>query len=230
MAPPHPSQNDPNWVRYGCLDRCYGEIKADEQPVLDCGLCEKKFHTRCANSLGWDLNREYKAQWICGNCFKAREGGMRDQKTILLSAAVVRRAGEGVQRWICGMCSKEADLWCDWPTCKRRKDGEDPKPFTTKSNLKQHKKGHTREGLPECHLCTKKYFHQKDADKCVERCRENMQQYTNRSRVIRTGGGRGRGRAPAPSGHPLLPAPATSSALAASPAGDASSSDGKSHR
>ena len=52
-------------------------------------------------------------------------------------------------------------------TCKRRKDGPDPKPFTSNSNLKQHMKGHTREGLPECHLCTKKYVHQKDADKCI---------------------------------------------------------------
>ena len=64
------------------------------------------------------------------------------------------------------MCSKDADLWCDWPACKRRKDGEDPKPFSSSSNLKQHMKGHTREGLPECRLCNKKFVHRKDADKC----------------------------------------------------------------
>ena len=71
------------------------------------------------------------------------------------------------------MCSKEADLWCDWPTCtcKRRKDGPDPKPFTSNSNLKQHMKGHTREGLPQCRLCNKKFVHRKDADKCEERCK-----------------------------------------------------------
>ena len=166
MPPAHPSQNDPNWMRFGCLELCYGGIKGDAQPVLDCGVCEKKFHTRCATKAGWDPHREYKTQWVCGNCYKAREGGMRDQKSMLLSAAVVRRSGEGEQRWICGMCSKDADLWCDWPTCKRRKDGPDPKPFTSNSNLKQHMKGHTREGLPECRLCNKKFVHRKDADKC----------------------------------------------------------------
>ena len=184
-----------------------------------------QFHTRCATKAGWDLHREYKTQWICGTCCKAREGGMRDQKTMLLYAAVVRRSGEGEQRWICGMCSKDADLWCDWPTCKRRKDGPDPKPFTSNSNLKQHMKGHTREGLPECRLCNKKFVHRKDADKCAEKCAMNLP----RSRVIRTGltGGRGRGRIPAPAGTLQLLTAAASSAPAASttPTGDASASE-----